>query len=445
MKQLPTNLVAENGALSCAMTMPDTILPIYQRLGLTAEQFSGVQQKRLYAAMLALREDGKTIDQVMLSGLLTGMADLNKQLLDSPSQDTPTAAVDYALTVIEAALSRDVIEASRFAAMPLYGMKKPVVDVARELRDRMDEVLITHGRTTTKPMTNPADDLAEEDGWSVQIGIPWFDERIRLVSGRCHGLAGDPNTGKSLIAYQTVGFNACAGIPTAIFVAEDKELDIKTTLLAQLQGRIDMVFVNRIRYDPSFKTESNLAIVREMWDEHYGNVHFIAASVTGGPEAVLNAIEALPGPHFVVVDHAYAVVGQARKQSDQMYRDYILFYSGLEMVTERCNHITLILNQYKVSERGSKNPDRGEDAQFGGSIVQNILFTMVHMWKPSGEDTETPSGWQAVYIECVKAKARMVVNEAGEVKDPLDGPGVIRIHLKYRVIGEPKDFPDINL
>jgi len=447
---LPTNMEAENGLLACAMAQIDATLSICKRLGLRSDQFSGKVQRKLYKGMLKLSADGSTVDRVMLNNLVKGTGDFIDTLTDAPSSYHEGAAEDYARVIINHALAGDLINAARARATPLYKMTGSVVDAARQLRDEMDAILLAHSRTIQQVMENPADALAQENGWSVRLGIPWFDERLRFTSALCHSLGGDPSAGKSLVAYQAIGFNAtegCAkeGKGVAIFMAEDKVLDLQMTLLSQLKGEIDMVFVNRIRYDPAFKTEGNLNIVREMWDKYYGNVHFIAASIKDGPEAVLAAIEALPGEHFVVIDHAFAVVNQGSEQHNQQHRDFNKLYSGLELLAERGNHVILILSQYKLSERGKNNPDRGQDAIIGGSIVANVSITIVNMWKPEGEVTQTPSGWQAVKIECVKCKARMVVNdETGITKDPMDGPGIIRINLKHRVIGVPSER-EINL
>ena len=444
-RNLPTNVKAENGLLSCAMVRPNETLVICKRLGLTADQFSGPGQKRLYKGILELSRDGKTVDPVMLNNVVKGINGLMDALLDSPSTYTDDAVRDYTLVIIEHALAGDLIKAARAQATPLYEMQESVVDTARQLRDEMDAILLAHSRTQKQVIENPADTLERENGWSVRVGIPWFDERLRLPSGLVHSIGGDPSVGKSLIAYQTIGFNAtkgCArkGKGVAMIMAEDKILDLQMTLLSQLEGKIDMVFVNRIRYDPAFKTEGNLNIVRELWDRHYGDIHFVAASIKDGPEAVLAAIEALPGEHFVVIDHAFAIVNQGKVQHDQQHRDYNKLYSGLETIADRCNHVILIFSQYKLSERGKKNPDRGQDAIIGGSIVANVSITMVNMWKPEGDFSQTPSGWQAVMIECVKVKARMVVDdETGVTKDPMDGPGIIRINLKHRVIGDPPE------
>jgi hypothetical protein len=433
---LPTNIEAENGLLACAMVNADATLAICKQLGLTANQISGPAQKKLYKGMLQLSEGGKTVDRVMLNNLATGMGKFMETLLDAPSSYTTEAARDYALVVIEHALARDVITAARAQATPLYKMKESVVDTARRLRDEMDNVLLAHSRTEQQEMENPADALARETGWSVQIGIPWFDERLRLPSGALHGLAADPNMGKSSTSIQSAGYNARAGIPCALFVAEDDVLDVQLTLLSQLEGKVDMVFVNRIRFDPSFKTESNLDVVRQMWDEHYKDTPLVIMAIPDGPDAIVSAIDALQGPHYVIVDHAYAVVGQSTKKIEKDYQEYRSFYTALRSSARRHNHIILVLNQYKVLERGKSN--RVLDAQFGGSGVANILHTAVHMWKPEGDFTSSPSGWQAVTVECVKVKARMVIDEStGLTKDPMDGEGTIYIQYKHRLVGDP--------
>lgn len=445
-KRLPTNPAAENGALSCALILPDIVLPIYVRLGLQPEQFSGGNHQELYRRMLELFQAGKIVDQVTVVNLLAAMPDeFTAEIGQSPSSDTAAAARDYAQEIVEYDIARKTILATRQAALEVYPMDMPVVDIVTNLRGNLENVLAIHSRTVNPRMANPADALEEEDGWSVQMGIDWFDQRIRWTSGHIHGLAGDPSTGKSLCAIQSAAYNVSKGVPTALIVAEDKILDIQLTMLAQKEDKIDMWFVNRIRYDRVFKTPGNLAIVREQWDKYYKDTNLIGISTTDGPQDVLNAIEALPGPHYVIVDHAYAVVFQSKAKSGGDYKidQFNYFYTQLKILAARYNHIVLILNQYKISARGKGNVDRGRDAQFGGPVIANALITQVHMWEPDDTYPQTDSAnQQAVRIQCVKTKSRMVIDpETGGPKNPLDGVGTIFIKLKYRLIKGEDERP----
>lgn len=432
--KLPVNLAAENGVLSCALTLPNEVLPVVTRLGLERAHFSGVAQGELYGSILELWAANRTIDQVMLSRLMTGAGDFISALSQTPSTDTPDAAADYAREVIDYALRRkQMLTASRWYK-DAGRINQPLPHIIGGVRRALDEIRNAYSRTVGAVVSNPADELVEADGWFVQVGISWFDERLRLVSRRLHALAGDPNSGKSSIAIQSIVFNLSRGVPCAFIIAEDDELDVKLTMLTQKE-LVDTVFVNRIQFDPTFKTKNNLDKVRALWDEHFKDAPLRIVKVSNGPDEVLEVVNSLPCPHYVVVDHAFAVISQAEKVLDKEHMSFLRFFSNLLTATKQGNHVTLVLNQYTKAARAQERRDA--DAQYGGSGVQNIFFTMLHLSKPSGDFTVTPiSGIQAIVIECVKSKARLLIDSAGNIINPEDGPGTIRMLLKHRLVKE---------
>lgn len=434
-RDLPTNAAAENGALSCALIQPDEVLPVYTRMGLLPDYFTGKDRPAFYKRILELSQAGTVIDLVMLG---ERWGELMSDLGGAPSTDTPQAARGYAREVITYALARQHILDSRRSANEAYSMKKPLSQIIGGAHRALDKVRSAYTQTLELVVSNPADELAESNGWSIQIGIPWADERLRLVSRRLHSLAGDPNGGKSSIAIQSIVFNLAQGIACALIVAEDDILDVQLTMLAQTEG-VDMVFVNRVQFDPTFKTKSNLGKVRALWDKHFKDAPLRIIKVSSGPEEVIAIVNALPGPHYVVVDHAFAVISQAEKVLDKEHMSFLRFFANLLTATKLGNHITLVLNQYTKAARKAEN--RGADSQYGGSGVQNIFFLMLHLWKPQGDYTVTQSGWQAIMIECVKSKARLLVDALGNSINPESGPGKIFIQLKYRLVKEQEERP----
>lgn len=429
-RKLPTNVQAENAALSCALVQPDIILPIYTRMGLLPDHFTRNDRPALYRRMVELAQAGTTIDPVTLG---KQWGDLLGELGSTLSTDTSQAARDYAQEVIAYALRRQRILDARQSANEAYN-NKPLPHIIGGAQRALDKVRNAYTRTLELIVSNPADELAESAGWSIQFGVPWLDERLRLVSGRLHFLAGDPNSGKSSLALQSVGFNLSRGIPCAVIVAEDDALDVKLSLLAQTEN-IDMVFINRVMFDPTFKTQSNIEKVRVLWEQNFSDAPLRIIKVSEGPGEVVSAINALDKPHYVIVDHAFAVISQAEKMLDKEHMSFMRFFADVLTSTKRGNHITLMLNQYTKAARKALN--RGPDSQYGGSGVQNIAFLMVHLWCPESDYTTAPSGWMAVMIECVKSKARLLVHPgSGTIVNPEDGPGTIYMHLAHRLVKE---------
>ena len=434
--KLPTNLKAERALLSALLIQPDKKLPLVRQMGLKAEQFSGRAERRLYSGVLALHEAGKTVDVVMLVNEHPELEEFINGLGPVQSTDTDQAIQDYARLVISAHLHCETIVAARDLAQPLYSTSADLVETMSTARARLDQVMTAHRQTLELAVSNPADALGETDGWSVSMGIKWFDDRLRYVSGRLHFLAADPNKGKSSCAIQAVGHNVRQGVPSAIIIAEDSTLDVQLTLLAQVEG-IDMVFVNRVQFDPTFKTESNIDVVRKLWDEHYKDAPLRIVKVSQGPDEVVAAIQALPGAHFVVIDHAYAVISQAEKRLDKEHQSFMAFFTKVLTATKKGNHVMLILNQYTKSARTKE--DRGPDAQYGGSGILGIGYTIVHMWGSDSEFSKSSTGVEGISIQCVKAKARLLLDEQGNIVNPEDGVSEIYILNKYRLVFSDRD------
>ena len=97
-KQLPANLAAETGVLSCVFTDPSRVLPAIASMGLSHTHFHDMQRHHLFKEVMALYRSGKTVDLVTLSKKLNSKSKLYKELTDSPSSDTAAAAKDKIYT-----------------------------------------------------------------------------------------------------------------------------------------------------------------------------------------------------------------------------------------------------------------------------------------------------------------------------------------------------------
>lgn len=428
-RELPRDIAAESGVISCALVNPTRTLPLYASIGLASDHFSSMAHSRFYAEMMSLYRSGKTVDAVMLSKQLEKTDGLYDQVAGVKSSDTPKAGRDYAIRIIQSAIARDSILAAGKCAKAAYRANGNIMNLISDLQATLDGLTATHARTVNPDLVNPADALAAGDEWSVQLGVPWFDERIRFPSGRIHGIAADPSAGKSTVAIQAAVFNLLAGNKVALFLAEDDVLDVQLTMLAQTQ-KVDMAFVNRIRFEQNFKTEDNLCKVREIWDEHYKDLPLRIFMISAGPQEVLDNVRALDDRYFVIIDHAFAVVGQGDRRIED-HRAFSTFYNGLNKVSKSGNHVTVVLNQFKLS--GRSGDGRGADAQYGGSGIRNYLWTIVHMWIEDEELARDDDGWIAVSAQCEKAKARLVIDDAGKPVDPMDGPGVVYINPDHRL------------
>jgi len=317
--------------------------------------------------------------------------------------------------------------------------------IINDHRGKLTEIERQYTRAKQPRIGNPADALSTSRAWAIpRTGLGVIDNFVKWTSGELHSIAGDPGSGKTTLLTMIAAAVALENKPVLFVTAETDPTEIQLSMLTQV-GRegFDVGFVNRVRFDPTFRIERNIDKVRRMWNETFKDVPITIVKVSGGPQEVVSSVAALATPHLILIDHAYAVVSQSERMI-QEHREFIMFFSALLDATQAGNHLTIVANQY--TRAGLSETDRGPNAQYGGSGTRNIMSSMLHLRQPSTELLTTSTGFKAVKAEWVKVRVLLVEDEHGKLVDPLGKTTTCWIENRYRrildsIYQEPEPIP----
>lgn len=178
------------------------------------DSFYAPANRRLWEAMISLREDGQPIDSGTISSWLRsrerlveigGIAYLAKLLDAVPSVENVES---YARTVKNLATQRSIVATCQEFAATGYGDVGDVRTWANEVAERLDEIARTEeSRRTTATIAETIRDIFEPlargeapAGKRIATGLPSLDERLSMHVGDLVFVAGRPGMGKSAVA-----------------------------------------------------------------------------------------------------------------------------------------------------------------------------------------------------------------------------------------------------
>lgn len=414
--------------LGLAITEPKYTIPVAQAHGLAWSDFQSKEHRELWKVLMEMWEHGVGIDpatvkdRAKLDGYIDQLAEVQG------AADVKT----YAKLIIDKALKRD----QRGLGERIQGLvqEQETGAVLTEVQDELNRLSARYARMKGPQVQNPADELDASKGWSTNTGLSFLDCLLRFTSGGIHFIAGDPGSGKTTILTHILAHNARHDVNSVAILAEGDPLDIQLAMLTQTQ-QLSNTFASRIRFDPTFRTQDRIDEVRRLWDEHFRDLPLQIHRTEEGVDAVTSLVNAITVPSLIIIDHAYAVVSQSRMRPDgKEHQTFMRLFSAMESAAKRNDHIIILANQY--TKAGRKGEERGPDAQYGGSGVQNIASSMVHIMQPRME-IAAAVGYRKMTFTVPKCRALMVVDQHGQPIDPLQETGEIprRFYLntKYRL------------
>jgi hypothetical protein len=359
--------------------------------------------------------------------------------LFSGEATTPAQTAELFKRVLRAALGRDLAK----LALQLTGRasRESISAILPWLRSEIAGVESRYIRATQPTLGNPADSLMRSRAWSVRTGIGVIDNWMRLTSGEIHIFTGDPGAGKTTMAINIAANVALDGKPVLYITAETDPLEIQLSMLTQLgQPGLDVRFINRVRFDPTFRIERNIDAVRRAWDKTFKYVPLTIAKINKGPDEAISIIAALTEPHLIEIDHLYALISQTGREIAE-YRQYIQFCARLLIETIFGEHLAIAWNQFTKAGRESER--RGQDDGFGGSGVANIASSMLNLRKPKTDLLTTSSGFKAFLAEWVKFRVLLVEDSNGQLIDPTGQTIPYWIENRYRrVVDDINQAPE---
>jgi len=431
------NLYAEDTFLGLCIVDPKTAVREGLNRGLLVDDFGWDSSRVLWSTIRDIWEKTGGVDGQLLLSTLRQEGNLDK--IGGPSKidqlcqavvGIPIKPALYIEMIIDGGLRRAADAVANILKQELASGEDGQASVGVAM-SHIEKVLARYGKMRNPPASNPADELEGSEAWSTATGLGWWDSLIRLTSGWLHFLGGDPGSGKTSLMIHVAAYNARHGIPVHIISAETDALEIQLSMLT-LTKEVPARFVDDIRYNVASRTPENIQKIRELWDTHYGDLPIHISKVDSGADEVIGLIASLTEKTLVLVDHAFAIVAQTEMSAGMKeHQQFLQFFARLLSAVYRGNHICVVANQY--TKEGRKETRRGPDAQYGGSGVQNVASSMTHLRNP-GSEYANPSGYKAVNAEVVKVRNRLVVDQDGNLVDPLGKDVTFYIDTRYRLV-----------
>lgn len=414
--------------IGLAITEPDYTIPQTKSVGMVWSDLESKDHRELWQELEAMWDAGTAID----STTVKARAGKDGYVDDLVKLEGPVDAQTYAKLIVERALERDQRKLGE--RIPALIKKQSCGELLAEIQGEVDRLSARYARAMTPHIGNPADELDQVDGWSTTTGLYFLDRLVRLTSSGLHFLAGDPGSGKTTIVTHMLSHNAMSGIPSIAILAEGDPLDIKLAMLTQTQ-RLSARFASRIRYDPTFRSTERIQQVRELWQEEFEGLPLQIHRVSDGPDSVISLVNSITKPSFICIDHAFAVISQSQIRADgREHQSFMRFFAAIESAANRNNHVVVMANQY--TKAGREGEERGPDAQYGGSGIQNIATSMIHLMQPRAE-ISAAVGYRKMRFTIPKVRAMLVADSHGIPIDPVqvtaDVPGHFYLNTKYRL------------
>ncbi len=433
----PRNMYAETAFLGLAMTDPSHTIPEALKRGLSAADFGWPATFKIWELIIELHGSGAVVDPLLVisaarnKGVLKqiGGTDAIDRLTESVLSSPVNARV-YVENIVDCAIRREAKRLlAKFGAIA-DDQDEDVQSGIGNVTSDLQKVATRLTRMRNPEIGNPADSLAVSRGWHTFTGLRFIDRWMALVSEEIHFLAGDPTSGKTTLFIHIAAHNVQNGVPTVIISAETDELEIQLSMLTMTR-EVNAAFVSAMRHDSSKRTPINIQKIRELWDKHYGDCPLQIHKVNSGADEVVSIVAGIMEPSLILIDHAFAVIAQTETSAGMReHQQFLQFFARTLVATKRNNHITIMANQY--TKEGRKEIERGPDAQYGGSGVQNIAGSMTHLWHP-GSDI-TAAGYHHIVGKFVKVRAKILVDEQGRMIDPQGKPLSFYIENKYRIV-----------
>ena len=248
----PQDLDAEKGVLGSIMLVPNACDDV--ALIVRPEDFYADANRKLFAQMLAMHEDGKAIDAVLLAERLRAEGEFEavggNAYLAEVAQSVPVAAhaVYYARIVREKSILRALIHSSTEILRDAYDSSKPPEEMVSQAEQK---IFAVHDERSSDQITNIHDLLVEAfdridarlehgEGVGVPTGFTDLDNRTGgLHASELVILAARPSMGKTALATNIAEYVTIeANVPTLFVSLEMAKLELAQRMLCS-QGKIN--------------------------------------------------------------------------------------------------------------------------------------------------------------------------------------------------------------
>ncbi|WP_114312824.1 replicative DNA helicase [Thermus caldifontis] len=409
----PHNLEAEQSVLG-AILLDSDVLDELEGLLPSPEAFYAEAHRKIYAAMQALRSQGKPVDLVTLAEELSRRGELEAlggvSYLVQLSEATPTAAYaeHYARIVAEKWTLRKLIQAAGEAMRLAYEEAGSLDEILDTAGKKILEVALTQTDTEARSIRELVHETFEHieslfqnkgEVSGVRTGFKELDQLIgTLAPGSLNIIAARPAMGKTAFAL-TIAQNAALkeGVGVGIYSLEMPASQLTLRLMCS-EARIDM---NRVRLgqltDRDFSRLVDVA----------GRLSEAPIYIDDTPDLTLMELRArarrLRSQHDVgllIIDYLQLMSGPgAGKQGENRQQEIAAISRGLKALARELHVPVIALSQLSraVEARPNKRPMLS-DLRESGCLAGDTLVQLTDGSRKPIRDLVGRSGFQVLAL-----------------------------------------------
>ncbi len=443
----PQNLEAEQAVLGCLLIDKNAIVQVADLL--EPADFYDPRHEKIYEVILELYAKHQPIDLITTTSHLKEkellkdiggsayLAELTNQVA------TASHVAEYAATVKEKKVLRDLIKAAAEIAEDVFEPSKEVEDLLDEIEQKIFSISqksIQQNFIHLKEELKGAYERIEKlhQGGGRLRGIPTgFDELDELLSGLQKSelivLGARPSLGKTTLVLD-IARNAAmkGGIPVGIFSFEmSHEQVIDRLIAAESQVPLWHILTGRIKEDVEFE------MIQGALDRLSKTAIFIDDSPSSNIREMRSRARRLQAEHglgLLVVDYLQLI--KPRINFESMVQQVTEISRGLKELARELKVPVLAVSQLSrnVEQREERRP-RLSDLRESGSIEQDADVVMF-IYRKDKDKTDVPPEEQNI-AEITVAKHRN--GPVGSIKLRFDTERISFRPLEKRY-GEPSPF-----
>lgn len=437
----PNDLEAEASVLSAAMLDPSALGRVSDIL--RPEMFYAESHRRIFEAILQVRESGSAIDSMTVASRLRDTNRLNQvggtgyivEILDvSPH---PQHVRDHAVSVHERWRAREILRICHKAVAEGYGaipdaqkyasdVAEAAIEIARKHPGKVVEDNIETLKRIIRDIVTASSGAKGDVERGMPTGIPSLDGlTLGMHAGHKFTIAALPRIGKTTLGLQLALRVAKSGIGATVFSTEMSRDELAERQLAHL-ARVDYQRIRRARAGTPLSREEMERIGDAIQDLKTSNLHMeihddvdvsvedIAARARLHKERL--ALKGIP-LGVIVVDYVQRLKPSLRFAKSPNANKYeVVSHStkALKNIAKDLGVCVIELAQQKVLQVDKKtgqrpHPRLGDVAEC--SQIERESDEVLYLWRPNEKDGST------VTASLVKQRA----GETGDIDLTLKG------------------------
>jgi replicative DNA helicase len=391
---------AERAVLGCCLEDPSLLVVAQQALHNGAEAFYDLRHREIFAALVAMENEGRGVDMI---GLMSRLRDIGKleavggivylnEIVDGVTSTQNIEA--YLSDVRDKATLRAMIQTCVGTVSAAYQHAGPVMELVGQFQSEVGSLTQAHVRSADVPIATPMMELAaildeRSRGKQAITGIPtpwWYLNNMTcgLQRSEYYVIAARPSTGKTAMGVDIALHAAITGVPVLFYSIEMTAREIALRMLANRSR------VNGLKLRNGFWRENKKADIAAASEQIVGlPIRIDERKSMSGQDILLGTRRAVREHNIglIVVDYIQKLT--AVRQRNSRHEELTEASGYMARVAKELNIPVVVcaqLNRDSDKDRGGKRPLLA-DIKDCGAIEQDADVVGL-LWEPKVDESD---------------------------------------------------------